>query len=128
MALREFFSEETGNLSSTRLMSFVCLLASIGLTFYGLAKDANVYEFVITYLVAAFTPKVVQKFAESKPPVMNGKNGRGGIPVPTQQTQPERKAHHGPPYKKPYPQQTTKPNPQVSGGSNASSVQRSGQQ
>ena len=124
MALREFFSEETGNLSSTRLMSFICLLASIAITFYGLFKGVNVYEFVITYLVAAFTPKVIQKFAESKPPVMNGKNGRGGIPVPTQQNQSDKKTHHGPPYKKPYTQQ----NPQVSGGSNATSVQRSGQQ
>ena len=64
------FSEDNGNVSSLRVMSFTCLIAAIVTGCYIVYKnpvDASngIYIFTL-YLVGAFCPKVVQKFAEQK--------------------------------------------------------------
>ena len=64
-----FFQEDNGNSSSMRLMCFTALLASIGFGFLAiLYKGANAEGVYITFgfLIAAFAPKAVQKFAEQK--------------------------------------------------------------
>lgn len=66
-----FLQEDNGNNSSMRLMSFVALIASI---VFGLItilhKDAGVNGLYITFgfLLAAFAPKALQKFAEKRIP------------------------------------------------------------
>ena len=67
-----FFSEDNGNKSSMRLMSFVALIAAIvfgALTILTNSDEANNTDGIyITFgfLIAAFAPKAVQKFAEEK--------------------------------------------------------------
>ena len=65
-----FFEDDKGNLSSMRLMSFIALIAAI---IFGvltiLIKDVNsgngIY-ITFGFLLAAFAPKALQKFAEIK--------------------------------------------------------------
>ena len=64
------FQEDNGNTSSMRVMCFLSLIASMAfgcLTVLGKAPTDGV---IITFgfLVAAFAPKAVQKFAETKVP------------------------------------------------------------
>ncbi len=62
-----FFQEDNGNLSSMRLMCFVSLIASILfgiLTIYTANQDGIIVTF--GFLLGAFAPKTVQKFAEQK--------------------------------------------------------------
>lgn len=64
------FEEAPGQSSSMRVMSFVALLASIGITavdILGYDKGGNAIVYVVMFLVAAFVPKAVQKFAENIP-------------------------------------------------------------
>jgi hypothetical protein len=61
-----FFQEDNGNKSSMRLFCFIALVFSLVITIYGLFKQQEVFIYVITYLVAAFAPKAIQKFAEQK--------------------------------------------------------------
>ena len=64
-----FFQEDNGNQSSMRLMSFLSLLASMvfaALTIYTQYTDGIIITF--GFLVGAFAPKAVQKFAEQKVP------------------------------------------------------------
>ena len=65
-----FFQEDSETYSSMRLMCFVSLLAAIGISFLTL-KTGNSDGMTITFgfLVSAFAPKAVQKFAEQKVPV-----------------------------------------------------------
>ena len=65
-----FFAEENGKSSSMRLMSFLSLLAAI---IFGvltvLVKEANGNNGIFItfgFLLAAFAPKALQKFAETK--------------------------------------------------------------
>ena len=64
-----FMQEDNGNSSSMRLMSLIALISAI--TFGGITlanpevKDVGI-NLTFTFLVAAFTPKAVQKFAENK--------------------------------------------------------------
>ena len=64
------FEEDNGNISSIRLMSFVALIAAIIFGFLTiLIKDVNANNGIyITFgfLLAAFAPKALQKFAETK--------------------------------------------------------------
>ena len=63
----KFFQEDNGNLSSMRLMCFVSLIASILfgiLTIYTENKDGIIVTF--GFLLGAFAPKAIQKFAEQK--------------------------------------------------------------
>ena len=68
-----FFQEDNGNKSSMRLMSIVALIASIVfgvLTVLGAggANGQNGIYITFGFLLAAFAPKAVQKFAEKLPP------------------------------------------------------------
>ena len=68
-----FLEDHQGNPSSMRLMSMLALIASIAfglLTILGCSDEAclsGVY-LTVAFLLAAFAPKALQKFAESKFP------------------------------------------------------------
>jgi hypothetical protein len=70
-----YFQEDNGNYSSMRLMSMVALIAAILfglLTVLGVGGSTNAGNGIyITFgfLVSAFAPKAVQKFAEQKVPL-----------------------------------------------------------
>ena len=59
-----FFTDDQGNPSSMRLMSFLALLFAAALAVIEVRSDAGKAELVLYFLVAAFAPKAVQKFAE----------------------------------------------------------------
>jgi hypothetical protein len=62
-------TDNEGNVSTVRIMSLICLAMAMYVTFLdtlGYAKGDNVVMWGTMYLVAAFAPKVVQKFAEMK--------------------------------------------------------------
>lgn len=64
-----FFEEKEGIKSSVRLSSFIALIFSIGYVFFATYTnqlDANSLAVFFGLLVAAFAPKVVQKYAELK--------------------------------------------------------------
>lgn len=66
-----FFQEDNGAYSSMRLMCFVSLLAAISFGLLTiLLKDESSDGIYITFgfLISAFAPKAVQKFAEQKIP------------------------------------------------------------
>ena len=61
----KFFGDDHGNLSSMRLMSFLALVFSgalAGASVWGSYEGGS--ELTLYFLVAAFAPKAVQKFAE----------------------------------------------------------------
>ena len=65
-----YFNDNEGNPSSMRLMSILALAVAAGLAFvevfeWGSAESKT--ELVLYFLVAAFAPKAVQKFAEKTP-------------------------------------------------------------
>ena len=63
--LAEIFQEDNGKYSTMRAMSFIALIAAIvfgAMTM--LNKDSEGKYITTTFLVAAFAPKAVQKFAE----------------------------------------------------------------
>lgn len=64
-----YLDDDSGNPSSMRLMSMLALIVAAGLAFvevfeWGSAESKS--ELVLYFLVAAFAPKAVQKFAEGK--------------------------------------------------------------
>ena len=68
-----FLDDDKGNSSSMRLMSMVALFASI--TFGAISilhtaagKNENGLYITFAFLLAAFAPKALQKFAEAKFP------------------------------------------------------------
>jgi len=64
-----FFQEDNGNRSSMRLMSFAALIAAIvfGLiTTLGVGSGPEGIYITFGFLLAAFAPKALQKFAESQ--------------------------------------------------------------
>ncbi len=67
-----YFQEDNGNSSSMRMMSFLSLLAAFGTASVLLVKnptDASTGLYVFTvFMVGAFVPKAIQKFAEQKLP------------------------------------------------------------
>lgn len=77
-----FFQEDNGTHSLMRVMCFVSLLAAIAfgtltilLSASGKSADAGTNGIYITFgfLIGAFAPKAVQKFAEQKIPQMGQK-------------------------------------------------------
>lgn len=64
-----FFQEDNGNKSSMRLMSFTALIAGIVFALLTIlrASDEGIY-ITFGFLIAAFAPKALQKFAETKLP------------------------------------------------------------
>ena len=68
---KRFFDDDKGNRSSMRLMSFIGLVIAGFLAFsmvmgWGSDKGNKQTELVLYFLVAAFAPKAVQKFAEKE--------------------------------------------------------------
>lgn len=66
--LKTFLSDDQGNPSSMRLMSLLALLIAAGLAcveVFGWGSGESKTELVLYFLVAAFAPKAVQKFAEN---------------------------------------------------------------
>jgi hypothetical protein len=63
--LTEFFQEDNGKYSTMRAMSFIALIAAIvfgAMTM--ISKDSECKYITTAFLVAAFAPKAVQRFAE----------------------------------------------------------------
>lgn len=71
-APKSFLEEAPGQQSSIRVMSFIALLASIAFGLITLlhpeANDANGLYLTSFFLIGAFAPKALQKFAEAKLP------------------------------------------------------------
>ncbi len=64
---KRFLSDDKGNPSSMRLMSMLALIVAAVLAFVevmGWGSNGSKTELVLYFLVAAFAPKAVQKFAE----------------------------------------------------------------
>ena len=64
-----WFSDDQGNPSAMRLMSILALIVAAALAFvevFGWGAETGNTELVLYFLVAAFAPKAVQKFAETK--------------------------------------------------------------
>ena len=64
-----WLTDDKGNPSSMRLMSMLALLIAGGLAcveVFGWGSGSGSTELVLYFLVAAFAPKAVQKFAELK--------------------------------------------------------------
>jgi hypothetical protein len=64
-----FFYEAEGVKSSMRLQSFIALLISAAISGFAIGTkqlDANVIAIVTLFVVAAFVPKAIQKYAEIK--------------------------------------------------------------
>ena len=68
-----FLDDHNGQSSSMRLMSFVALLMAFAFgliaALHPTANDANALYLSIGFLIAAFAPKALQKFAEAKFPI-----------------------------------------------------------
>ncbi len=65
-----YFQEDNGNKSQMRVMtflSFLCAGVTGGWVLVRGDAGGNGMVIFLSYLVAAFAPKVVQKFAEQKP-------------------------------------------------------------
>ena len=63
-------TDDQGNPSSMRLMSMLALIVAAILAFVevlGWGSGEGNTELVLYFLVAAFAPKAVQKFVETKP-------------------------------------------------------------
>ena len=63
-----FLEEDNGNKSQMRLMSMMAFIASIGFGVMAIRIPDNpnaIYVF-LGFLIAAFVPKALQKFAEQK--------------------------------------------------------------
>lgn len=68
-----YLDDDNGNPSSMRLMSVIALIASIGfgiISIFHTAASTNENGLYVTFafLLAAFAPKALQKFAEAKFP------------------------------------------------------------
>lgn len=59
--ISKFFKDNEGNFSSIRLFSFIALVIAGVLSFKG-----SDFDITTIWLVAAFAPKTIQKFAEKK--------------------------------------------------------------
>ena len=77
-----YLTDDHGHPSSMRLMSMVALIASIMFGFITLfhdeANDANGLYLTGLFLIAAFAPKALQKFAEANLPEF-GSGGSGPV-------------------------------------------------
>jgi hypothetical protein len=60
-AIKQMFQEDGGKYSSIRLFSFIALIMAGALSWKG-----SGFDIITIWLVAAFAPKAVQRFAEKK--------------------------------------------------------------
>jgi c-di-AMP phosphodiesterase-like protein len=63
-----FFDESQGVRSSMRLMCFISLAIAAAIAFFAIGTkqlDVNVIAVIVLFVVAAFAPKAIQKYAES---------------------------------------------------------------
>lgn len=63
-----FFDESEGVKSSMRLMCFISLMIAASISFFSIwtkQLDVNVIAIVVLFVVGAFAPKAIQKYAES---------------------------------------------------------------
>lgn len=68
MTKKKFFEDHAGQKSSMRLMSMASLLAAIlfsAVVVYKGDVSENIMVIIIFFLLSAFAPKAVQKFAEN---------------------------------------------------------------
>jgi len=64
--LAEFFQEDNGKYSTMRAMSFIALIAAIVFGAITITSNDSEGKYITTaFLVAAFAPKAVQRFAEN---------------------------------------------------------------
>lgn len=67
-----FLTEDNGNKSTTRITSFISLIVAIAIgayMMYAPPTDPSTGIYIFTcFLLGAFCPKVIQKFAEEKYP------------------------------------------------------------
>jgi hypothetical protein len=64
-----YFEESPGVKSSMRLQSFISLWIGAGIAFFSIGTrqlDVNVMALITLFIVAAFVPKAIQKYAETK--------------------------------------------------------------
>jgi hypothetical protein len=65
-----FLQEDNGSNSATRLMCFTSLINAMGLSWYyvykGTAAPADTLIIIFLFVIGAFAPKLIQKFAENK--------------------------------------------------------------
>jgi hypothetical protein len=69
--MSNYLEDDNGNKSAIRAMSMMALVAAIvfgWLVVSGTGHDGDGIKVTFAFLVAAFAPKVVQKFAEGKTP------------------------------------------------------------
>ena len=64
--MKQFFTDDQDRLSSMRIQSVLATLTAIGIQVYGLVAKTDVSEALIIWLTAAFVPKAIQKFAETR--------------------------------------------------------------
>jgi hypothetical protein len=63
--MAEFFQENNGQYSAMRAMSFIALIAAIAFGTITITSNNSDGKYITTsFLVAAFAPKAIQKFAE----------------------------------------------------------------
>jgi hypothetical protein len=63
--MAEFFQENNGQYSAMRAMSFMALIAAIAFGAITITSNNSDGKYITTsFLVAAFAPKAIQKFAE----------------------------------------------------------------
>lgn len=72
--LGEFFQDANGQFSSMRLYSFIALFTAIFYTLYPMVMRGErfYFETLTIWIVGAFCPKLIQKFAENKLPKKEG--------------------------------------------------------
>ncbi len=66
---KNWLTDDQGSPSSMRLMSMLALIVAAGLAgveVFGWGSGGSKTELVLYFLVAAFAPKAIQKFAEAK--------------------------------------------------------------
>ncbi|MDE0103139.1 MAG: hypothetical protein OXN89_12235 [Bryobacterales bacterium] len=64
-----FITDDEGNVSSMRLMSLLALAVAAALAaveVFGWGSGESRTELVLYFLIAAFAPKAIQKFAEKR--------------------------------------------------------------
>jgi len=64
--MKSFFKDDSGYLSFMRLCSFIALIVAILMSWYAIVfhTEKESFTIILTWVIAAFAPKTIQKFAE----------------------------------------------------------------